>query len=74
MRRMETTQSETLIDNLRARKSMLMSSEVMDLLRITRGTLCGWCRPGKLPHLRMPDNSYLFDPVTIVAWMSDRAV
>jgi hypothetical protein len=37
------------------------------------GTLCGWCRGGRVPHMRMPDNSYLFDPVRIAAWMSDRA-
>jgi hypothetical protein len=70
---METTQSETIIDNLRTRKTMLTSSEIMDLLRITRARLCGWCWAGKVPHLRMPDNSYLFDPVRIAAWMSDRA-
>jgi len=51
---------------------MLTSSEVMDLLRVTRATLCGWCRAGKVPHLRMPDNSYLFDP-RIANWLSDRA-
>jgi len=49
MRRMETTQRETIIDNLRTRKAMLTSSEVTDLLRITRATLCGWCRNGKVP-------------------------
>jgi Helix-turn-helix domain len=73
MGRLATTQNNTIIDDLRARKTMLTTSEVMELLRITRATLCGWCRGGRVPHMRMPNNSYLFDPVRIATWMSDRA-
>jgi excisionase family DNA binding protein len=74
MRHQESTTKNTMIDDLRTRKEMMTTTEIMALLRITRGTLCGWCRAGKLPHMRLPDNSYLFDPGTVSTWMQKRTI
>jgi excisionase family DNA binding protein len=53
---------------------LLTTIEAMERLRIaTRGTLCGWVRAGKLPAIRMPDNSYRFDEAAIDAWLLSRA-
>ena len=54
------------------RPSMLTSSEVMQLLRITRATLCRYCRNGLIPHIRMPDQSYRFHSDAIDAWLTQR--
>jgi excisionase family DNA binding protein len=53
---------------------LLTSVEVMPILRVTKGTLCAWARVGKLPAIRMPDNSYLFDEAVIMAWLETRQV
>jgi len=55
-----------------ANKAMFTSSEVIALLRINRGTLCSWCRGGKIPHLRLPDNSYRFYVHEIEDWLDRR--
>jgi excisionase family DNA binding protein len=44
----------------------------MDRLRIAKVTLCAWVRAGKLPAIRMPDNSYGFDEAAIDAWLLSR--
>jgi predicted DNA-binding transcriptional regulator AlpA len=56
------------------RNRMLDVRELMEILPYTRATLCGWCREGKVPHARMPDNSYLFDPGKILAWLNERSL
>jgi excisionase family DNA binding protein len=53
---------------------LLTSIEVMPILRVPRGTLCGWVRVGKLPAIRMPDNSYCFDEAVIMAWLEGRKI
>jgi predicted site-specific integrase-resolvase len=65
-------QGDTIIDDLRARTTMLTTSEVMALIRVTRATLCGWVRKSLIPATRMPDNSYLFCPAAIASWMEQR--
>jgi excisionase family DNA binding protein len=55
-----------------SRPKLLTSSEAMDRLRIAKGTLCAWVRAGKLPAIRMPDNSYGFDEAAIDAWLLSR--
>lgn len=73
MTKQRATPNNTIIDQLTQRKTLLESAEVMDIFRVTRQTLCGWCRASKIPHVRMPDGSYRFDPGAIAAWMADRA-
>jgi predicted site-specific integrase-resolvase len=53
--------------------TMLTTTEVMAILRVTRATLCSWCRAGKVPHVRMPDSSYLFDAGAITTWIAHRS-
>lgn len=51
---------------------LLTTTEVMSILRKNRNTICRWTREGKLPAVRMPDNSYLYDPVAIREWIALR--
>jgi excisionase family DNA binding protein len=60
-----------LIDQLRERKTFLSTTEVMDLLRVTRNTLCQWVREGRVTAIRV-GNAYLFDPCFIAEWLSLR--
>jgi hypothetical protein len=69
-----STSSDTIIDQLKQRVSYLTSSEVMAILRINRATLCRYCRQGLIPHLRMPDLSYRFDPLALEGWLRMRSV
>jgi hypothetical protein len=46
----------------------------MAILCIKRATLCGYCRASLIPHVRMPDLSYRFDPVALQGWLSQRTV
>jgi hypothetical protein len=62
----------TLIAQLRERKSYLSTTEVLAILGCTRNTLCGWVRAGKLSATRLPDNRYVFDPVVLAQWLSSR--
>jgi excisionase family DNA binding protein len=60
-----------LIDQLRDRESFLSTVEVMDLLRITRNTLCNWVRCGRLTAVRV-GNAYLYDPQMLADWLEGR--
>jgi excisionase family DNA binding protein len=60
-----------LIDQLRERKTFLSTVEVMDLLRITRNTLCDWVRRGRLIAVRV-GNAYLYDPQMLADWLEGR--
>jgi excisionase family DNA binding protein len=52
---------------------LLTTSEAMAMLRITRATLCSWCRQGLVPHMRMPDGAYRFRGADLEQWLGDRA-
>ena len=69
-----TTPNGTITDQLRQRKTYLDTTEVMAVLRINRATLCRYCRASLIPHIRMPDLSYRFDPVALQGWLSQRTV
>jgi hypothetical protein len=74
MRKYDLTSPCTLIDQLEKRESYLTSSEVMAILRINRVTLCRYCRASLIPHVRMPDLSYRFDPVSLRNWLRERTM
>jgi Helix-turn-helix domain len=74
MGKFEPTSSDTILHQLMLRGRYLTSSEVMAILRINRATLCRYCRQGLIPHLRMPDLSYRFDPVALQGWLRERSV
>jgi len=60
-----------LIEELRQRTSYLSSKEVMDLLDVTRNTLCEWVRAGRLAAFRV-GNAYIYDPRILAEWLEKR--
>jgi excisionase family DNA binding protein len=60
-----------LIDELRQRKTYLSTIEAMELLRVTRNTLCEWVRIGRITAIRR-GNGYLFDPHVLADWLEQR--
>jgi Helix-turn-helix domain len=69
-----TTVSPMIVNLLVNRKTLLISTEVMAILRTTKNTLCKWVRENGLPATKMPDNSYRFDPVELLNWWQNRQV
>ena len=69
-----TTVSPMIVSLLVNRKTLLISTEVMAILRTTKNTLCKWVRENGLPATKMPDNSYRFDPVELLNWWQNRQV
>lgn len=61
-----------LIEELRGRESYLTTTEVMQLLRCERNTLCRWVRNARIPAIRS-GNGYLFDPRLLADWLSQRS-
>lgn len=74
MARHQTTLTDTIPDQLKQCGNYLNTTEAMAVLRVTRATLCGWCRAGAVPYTRMPDMSYRFDAGTLAAWLKRRSV
>jgi excisionase family DNA binding protein len=60
-----------LIDGLRQRKTYLSTVEVMNLIHVTRNTLCEWVRTGHITAVRR-GNRYLFDPCMLADWLEQR--
>lgn len=71
MRRADTPQSQTIIDQLRQRKTYLNTTELMSILGKTRATLCAWVRSGSLGAVRIGKEN-MFDPSTIADWLEAR--
>lgn len=60
-----------LIEELRHRRTYLSTREVMDLLQVTRNTLCAWVRRGRIPAIRV-GKGYVFDPHLVADWLGKR--
>jgi excisionase family DNA binding protein len=60
-----------LIEELRRRRTYLATREVMELLHVTRNTLCAWVRRGRITAIRI-GNGYVFDPHLLADWLSKR--
>ncbi|ADW67171.1 helix-turn-helix domain-containing protein [Granulicella tundricola] len=60
-----------LIEQLRQRNTFLSTLETMDLLDMSRGTLCEWVRAGRISAVRK-GNAYLFDPRRLADWLAER--
>jgi excisionase family DNA binding protein len=70
MARHETAQL-TIIDQLKQRRTFMRTTEVMELLDVTRGTLCQWVRKGAIAAVRIgKDNK--FDPAEVVRYLTAR--
>lgn len=74
MGKIRMTVADSYIADLRTHKRLLTTTDVMEILPYGRGTLCGWVRTGRLPGIRMPDNSYLFDSVALADWLQQRSM
>jgi excisionase family DNA binding protein len=65
--------SYTIIDQLRHRKTYLTGTEVMQILRWTRQTLCRYVKEGRIPALRIGKDNR-FDPGVLAAFLEQRQV
>jgi excisionase family DNA binding protein len=43
----------------------------MELLQVTRNTLCDWVRRGRIAAIRV-GNAYVFDPHVLADWLGKR--
>ncbi len=71
MGKYESAPSDTIIEQLRRRKTYLNTTEVMSIIGVTRATLCGWVRSGSISAVRI-GNDYKFDPSTVARWLEAR--
>lgn len=71
MARHETAQL-TIIDQLKQRRTYMRTTEVMELLDVTRGTLCGWVRSGTIAAVRIEKDNK-FDPAEVARYLTARA-
>ena len=63
----------TIIEQLKRRSAYMRTTEVMELLDVTRGTLCRWVREGAIAAIRIgKDNK--FDPAAIIRFLEARSV
>lgn len=62
---------DDLIEDLRQRENYLTSKEVMELLQVTRNTLCHWVRARRMVAIR-GGNGYRYDPRVMADWLSKR--
>ena len=68
---MAKTASPSLVAQLKLRHSLIPSSEVMEILGVSRNTLCHWVSTRKIPALRIgKDNK--FDPIALAHWIEER--
>ena len=64
---------QTIIDQLRRRKTFLGSRETVALLDTTRKTLGEWVAAGRLPAYKLGKN-WKFDPADLVRFLEERRV
>ena len=69
MKAIRSTFPAMVFEQLRGRTTMLVTTEVMAILRRSKNTVCKWVRENDLPAFRMPDHSYLFDPLQLLQWL-----
>jgi hypothetical protein len=63
--------SSTIIAKLKLRTGYLNTTEVMEILRRSRNTLCAWVKAGDIPALRMGRDN-MFDPLELAHWLEER--
>jgi hypothetical protein len=62
----------TIIEALTSRTTPLTTTEMMALMRVTRHTLTGWARYGRVPAYLTPAG-YLYDPAEVADWFKERS-
>ena len=60
-----------IVDQLKTKTTYMRASEVMDLLRITRATLCDWINSGELTAYRLGKNNSI-DPTDLIVFLEAR--
>jgi excisionase family DNA binding protein len=68
---MAKTTPGSIVAQLKLRHSLISSTEVMEILGVSRNTLCAWVRTHKIPAVRIgKDNK--FDPIVLAQWIEER--
>ena len=68
---MNTSTSFTFADHLEQRKTLLETTEVMEMLQSSRKTITRWAKDAKIPAHRI-NGKYMFDPMQLAAWLRAR--
>jgi excisionase family DNA binding protein len=68
-----TNGPDTIIDDLRRRKTFLGSPETVALLDTTRKSLGEWVAAGRLPAYKIGKN-WKFDPADLIRFLDQRRV
>jgi hypothetical protein len=63
--------SRTIIAKLKLRTSLLLTTEVMEILHRSRNTLCAWVKAGDIPAIRCGRDN-MFDPWELALWLEER--
>jgi excisionase family DNA binding protein len=66
-----STVSDSLISQLKLRTSYLNTTEAMELLSVSRNTLCVWVTAGVVPAIRVGRDNR-FDPWELAQWLEER--
>jgi predicted transcriptional regulator of viral defense system len=61
----------SLVAQLKLRHSLISSTEVMEILGVSRNTLCAWASTQKIPAVRIAKNNK-FDPIVLARWIEER--
>ena len=67
------TSNDTIIDQLKQRKTYSTGTEVMELFCLSRNTLCRYVRDGRLLAVRVGKDNR-FDPAVLSAWLEARQI
>jgi Helix-turn-helix domain len=62
--------SGSIIAKLKLRTSYLNTTEVMEILRRSRKTLCAWVKAGDILAVRVGRDN-MFDPWELALWLED---
>lgn len=68
-----TTNTGTIIEALRKRRTYVPSTEAMATLGVTRQTLCRWIAEGRITAVRI-GTTWKIDPAHLASWLEERQV
>ena len=68
---MATKTPGSIVEQLKLRHSLVPPTEVMEILGVSRNTLCAWVTSQKIAAVRIgKDNK--FDPIVLAQWIEER--
>jgi excisionase family DNA binding protein len=68
---MAKTTPGSIVAQLKLRHSLISSTEVMEILGVSRNTLCAWVSTQKIPAVRIGKVNK-FDPILLAQWIEER--